>query len=87
MSLSIVLTRGGTARLLETDGDKTTLLCPIASPPGSTLTGAVEGVAAEFQLKVKSCKKEGDAFRIEGRLRNATRELRERLLQNPPHEG
>lgn len=81
MSLSILLTRGGTAHLLVIDGDRAALSSPVASPPGSTLTGTVAGVSAELQLKVKSCKKEGDRFRIEGRLRNTTRELRDRLHQ------
>lgn len=80
MSHEIALRQGGTARVLETDGDRTVVLSPIASPPGSTLAGTLSGVTAEFQLKVKSCRREGDTFRIEGRLRNATRELKERLL-------
>lgn len=80
MSLAITLRQGKTAQLLETDGDKTVVASPIPSPPGSTLAGTIEGVATELQVKVKSCRKEGDLFRIEGRLRNATRELRDRLL-------
>lgn len=88
MSLDIHLTRGGTAHLLEIEGDRATLSSPIASPPGSTLTGTVPGVATELQLKVKSCKRDGNRFRIEGRLRNATRELRDRLRNAAaPGEG
>jgi hypothetical protein len=81
MTVAIVLHQGGIAHLLQTDGDKTVVQSPLASPPGSTLAGRVEGQAAEFQLKVKNCRREGDGFRIEGRLRNATKDLKERLLQ------
>lgn len=81
MSLPIVLRQGGTAQLLESDGDKTVIESPVAAPPGATVVGQIEGLSAEFQLKVKNCKREGSGFRIEGRLRNATRELRERILR------
>lgn len=80
MTLPITLRQGGTAFLVETDGDKTVVASPLPSPPGSTLAATVEDVAGELQVKVKSCRKDGELFRIEGRLRNATRELRERLL-------
>lgn len=80
MSLAITLRQGKTAFLIETDGDKTVVASPIPSPPGSTLAGTIEGAAAELQVKVKNCRREGELFRIEGRLRNATRELLDRLL-------
>lgn len=81
MSLPITLRQGGTAQLLETDGDKAAVASPVPSPPGSTLAGTIPGAAVEFQLKVKLCRREGEGFRIEGRLRNATRELKDLLLR------
>ncbi len=79
MSCEVILKSGGNARILESDGDKTTIESPEAFPPGSTVLGAVDGVSAEFHLKVKSCKRQGETFRIEGRLRNATREMKARV--------
>jgi hypothetical protein len=75
----LVLQNGQRAEVLESDGDTTAISSPTASPPGSTVVGRLEGIDFDLQLKVKSCKREGDAFRIEGRLRNASREVRDRL--------
>ncbi len=80
----LVLQNGQRAEVLESDGDATTILSPAASPPGSTVVGRLEGIAFDLQLKVKSCKREGDGFRIEGRLRNASREVRDRLTGASP---
>jgi hypothetical protein len=80
MTVHIVLRQGGVARILESDGDRTVVISPVPSPPGSTFVGSVEGSSGELQLKVKNCRRVEEGFRIEGRLRNATRELRERVL-------
>ena len=62
------------------DGDATTILSPQASPPGSTVVATLEGVSRELELKVKNCKRDGELFRIDGRLRNAPKEVRDRLV-------
>lgn len=79
MAHPIQLKSGQRAEVVQSDGDTTTILSPQASPPGSTVVATLEGIASELQLKVKSCKKDGDLFRIEGRLRNAPKEVRDRL--------
>ncbi len=79
MGHPLLLKNGQRAEVVESDGDNTAILSPAASPPGSTVVGRLEGIDFDLQLKVKSCKRQGDAFRIEGRLRNASREVRERL--------
>ena len=68
--LTLDLVKGGSAVVLETDGDRVTLLSSLSSPPGSTLELSLEGEG--FKVKVRGCKKvEADAaersFRIEGR--------------------
>ena len=75
----ITLPTGDTAYVELSDGDKTTIASPLPSPPGSTVKGTISGVQAEFQLKVRNCKKKGDFFFIDGRTMNATREMRAAL--------
>jgi len=74
---------GGSARLLETDGDRVSVLSSRAAPPGTPLEGELEG--ATYRIKVRSCRK-SDAdpslpFQIEGRFQNLTREQRQRVLR------
>jgi hypothetical protein len=78
--LEIVLSSGGVAYLISTDGDKTAIASPEPAPPGATVCGYVTGCATEFQLKVRNCIKKGDVFMIDGRLRNITRPLKAVLL-------
>jgi hypothetical protein len=84
MGHPVTLKDGQRGEVVRSDGDHTFLLCPFASPPGSTVLGTLDGIAHELQLKVKNCKRQGDAFLIEGRLRNASREARERLTSPAP---
>lgn len=80
MGHPIVLKNGKRAEVVQSDGDNTIILSPQASPPGSTVVATLEGVSRELELKVKSCKREGELYRIEGRLRNAPKEIRDRLV-------
>ncbi len=69
------LKTGGAGEIISAQGDKLTLYSPRPAPPGATILANVQGVACELQVKVRTCKKEGDRFWIEGRTSNATREL------------
>ena len=75
----LTLPSGALGTIVETDGDKSLVRSPEPSPPGSTLRGRIEGVSCEFQLKVRNCKKDGDSFLIDGRVKNATREMKQFL--------
>ncbi len=77
--IDMTLPGGEAASVIETDGDKTTIRSPLPSPPGSTVRAKIEGVSCEFQLKVRNCKKDGDGFVIDGRVKNATREMKQFL--------
>ena len=79
----ILLATGEAALVISTDGDKTTLQTPRAFPHGSTVSGVVDGGGPPFQLKVHRCKQEGGLFRVEGRIRSASRELRRALGVEP----
>jgi hypothetical protein len=75
----MTLRSGAAATIVETDGDKSLIRSPQPSPPGSTVHARILGVTCEFQLKVRNCKKDGDAFLIDGRVKNATREMKQFL--------
>ncbi len=80
-SVRVQLPSGEFASVVRSDGDKTTIHSPVPAPPGATVRGRVDGCAVEFQLKVRNCVKRGDDFEIDGRLRNATRDLKALLVQ------
>jgi len=81
------LPSGATALVLETDGERVTLLAPAASPPGSSLVLALGG--ASVTVKVRGSRRvEADAagrcFRVEGRFVSLSRALRLALTGEAP---
>ena len=79
MNAHLAWDRGGEARVLSASDDDVVLLSTAPSQPGSRPEGAL-GTGERVRLKVHRCAREGEAFRIEGRLLDAPRRLRERLL-------
>ena len=77
-SEAVTWAKGGAASLVSLAGETVVVRSTIASAPGSTLDGALEGQAgARLKLKVKSCKREADGrYRIEGRAVDFRREDR-----------
>ena len=76
------LTGGGTAVVLETDGEHVTLLAPKASPPGSSLAATLDGQSVT--IKVRGSRRvepdeAGRCFRVEGRFVSLSRSLRLKL--------
>ena len=82
----IVLKKGGSADVVTSVDDLTTVRSTIPSAPGSRLEGELAEGGDRVWLKVHRCKKDGDTFVIEGRLLDAKRELRDKLaaLSQPP---
>jgi hypothetical protein len=81
--MSFVLDTGerGKATLLETDGQIVTFEAPFAAPPGSTLSGVLDGTT--YKVKVRGSKRldgEPARFRIEGKFFDLTKAMRERVL-------
>jgi hypothetical protein len=79
---ALLLEKGGSALVVELDGERVTLLSPVAAPPGSSLVGSYEG--ARVVIKARGSRRvqpdtEGRTFRVEGRFVGLTRELREKL--------
>lgn len=72
------LANEGTANIVALDGERVSLSATRASAPGCPLTGNLED-STLVRVKVHRCRKQGERFLIEGRLVDATRQLRERL--------
>ena len=73
--------RGGEARVSAITADAIVLRSTVPSPPGSRIEGRLEGEPpATVRVKIHASKRqpEGD-FVLEGRLLDATREVRARL--------
>ena len=76
-------TKGGEARVTSLASDAVVLRSTVPSPPGSRLEGRLEGdPPATVRVKIHASKRqpEGD-FVLEGRLLDATREVRARLAR------
>jgi hypothetical protein len=72
--------KGGDANIVSIDVDRVTLDSSLSSPPGSVVEGTLVNDGGMIRIKVRGCKKvEGERFRIEGRILDASRDLRERL--------
>jgi hypothetical protein len=71
--------KGGDANFVTQDGDRVTLDSSLSSPPGSLIDGTLVNGGDAIRIKVRGCKRDGERFRIEGRIIDASRDLRERL--------
>jgi hypothetical protein len=84
--MAFVLDTGerGKVTLLETDGQIVAFEAPFAAPPGSTLSGVLDGTT--YKVKVRGSKRlpTGDGepvrFRIEGKFFDLTKTMRDRVL-------
>lgn len=71
---------GGEATLEALDGDRVTLRSSKPGAPGQTLVGALDG--AELKVKVAGSRRTPEgAFEVRGRLVDATRALRQALVE------
>ena len=72
--------KGGDANIVALDGDRVTLDSSLSSPPGSLFEGVLVNDGGTIRIKVRGCKKsDGERFRIDGRILDASRDLRTRL--------
>ncbi|HVY47102.1 MAG TPA: hypothetical protein VHB21_14540 [Minicystis sp.] len=72
--------KGGEARVLAVDDGRVRLASTTPAAPGAPLEGALAG-GARVKVKVARCRREGDVFVVEGRLVDATRDLRAELAR------
>ena len=81
MSAHVVWAKGGEARVVSMAGEAIVLASSVPSPPGSRIEGRfAEAPQAIVRVKIHGSKRQpaGD-FVLEGRLLDATREVRARL--------
>lgn len=71
--------KGGDANIVAIDDDRVTLDSSLSSPPGSLFEGFLVNDGGTIRIKVRGCKKQGERFLIEGRILDASRDLRTRL--------
>lgn len=70
--------RSGEATVLEARDDHVIVRSTIPSAPGSRIEGALPSGSA-VRIKVARCRSGEGAFRIEGKLLDATRALRQEI--------
>lgn len=80
----IAWAKGGSASVTRFAEPLVVVRSTIAAAPGTPLEGVFAAASERIVVKVKSCKRDGDGFVIEGRLVNLTRELRAALTALPP---
>lgn len=69
-------TKGGEAAVIEARDDLVTVRSTIPSAPGSRIEGRLPS-GSGIRIKVARCKAEEGRFRIEGKLLDATRAVRD----------
>jgi hypothetical protein len=85
VQLTLSLDGGGTAQLLETDGEVATMHSTRATPPGMPLSGT-SADGQKYQLKIRGCRRDGDTddgaprYRIDGRWVSLSRAQRLALV-------
>lgn len=91
MSAALTWDKGGTASVVSLEGDAIVLSSSIPSPPGSRLSGTMAEGRGELRVKVHASKKQEDgSFRLEGRVIDATRDVRAKiaaLVAEKAHSG
>lgn len=80
--MKLTLSSDGEGSFVALSGERVELHCSKPSAPGTPLFGLTsDGV--RYEIKVRTCKKLTDEpllYWVEGRLQNATRAMRERLV-------
>lgn len=76
--------KDGEAELVGLDGERVTLLAAEAAPPGAYVDCELAPTdehphGAAFRIKVRACKREGERFRVDGRVLDLSKALRELL--------
>lgn len=72
----VAWSKGGEAEIVAIDGDRLRVRSTTPSAPGSRIEGALAPTGKPIRLKVARCRREEGGFEIDGRLLDATREVR-----------
>ncbi|WP_437639112.1 hypothetical protein [Sorangium sp. So ce854] len=90
MTAHLAWSRGGEAELVELDGDRVRLRSTASAAPGARVEGALRSTGTAIRVKVARCRLVGSpapddpapaerVYDLEGRLIDATREVRAEL--------
>jgi hypothetical protein len=71
--------KGGEAAIVALDAERVTLSSERSAPPGAVVEGALLNDGTTLRIKVRGCRRDGERFRIEGRILDLSKSLRERL--------
>jgi hypothetical protein len=88
--LSVRWRPSGRAETISFDRDEVAVISTVAAAPGTPLEGELDvpgGEPLPIIVKVRRCRREPNGFRIDGRLVNPTRALREALGPGAAGEG
>ena len=84
MTLRLELPGGAAAELVQTDGQRVTLLTVEPAPTGATLRLSFPGEEGSLEVKVRNCRRVATGspqrFSVEGRFVNLARAQRQRLV-------
>jgi hypothetical protein len=78
--------RGGEARIVSIEGERVRLSSTTPAAPGTPLEGALDD-GTRVKVKVARCRRDEAGFTIEGRLVDASREVRATLAALASPEG
>lgn len=92
MMAHLTWSRGGEAELVELDGDRVRLRSTTSAAPGARVEGALRSTGTAIRVKVARCRLIGSpapadpapaerVYELEGRLIDATREVRAELAR------
>ncbi len=92
MTSHLTWSRGGEAELVEIDGDRVRLRSTASSAPGARVEGSLRSTGTAIRLKVARCRLRSPhepsdpapaerIYELEGRLIDATRDVRAELAQ------
>ena len=70
--------KGGEAEIVAIEGERVALSSTHSAPPGAYVDGALND-GTTLRIKVRGCKRDGERFRIEGRILDMPSNLRQRL--------
>jgi hypothetical protein len=82
-AIALILSSGERASVTHTNGDHTTLEVPKAFPHGSTISAQIVGSEFNLEVKVFRCQRQGEQYRVDGRVKNRSRGLITLLVAAP----
>jgi hypothetical protein len=74
----LVFAKGGEGEIAAIDGERVTLLATTSAPPGAYVDVTLND-GTPLRIKVRGCRRDGERFRIDGRILDLAKATRDRL--------